>query len=168
LPTAQVYVVHPDATDPLSIVRSAVQYRRERVRERAWSEGDEAWAVFDGDEHIDANSHNWNDAVQTADSNRINLAVSNPCFELWYLLHYQDQFAQLSREDAEHRIRDRLGDYEKANGYWPDPLEPLTEEAIRRARRLADRLVAEGAGRHSNPSTDVFNLVESLLKLRSE
>jgi hypothetical protein len=168
LPTAQVYVVHPNATDPLSIVRAAIDYRRQRVRERAWSAGDSAWAVFDGDEHRNANPHNWNDAIQTADIQGINLAVSNPCFELWYLLHYQDQFAQLSREAAERRICDHLGEYEKAKVYWPDPLGPLTDEAIGRARRLADRLVADGARRHSNPSTDVFNLVESLLELQSE
>jgi len=168
LPTAQVYVVHPNATDPLSIVRAAIDYRRQRVREHAWSTGDSAWAVFDGDEHQHADPHNWNDAIQTADSQGINLAVSNPCFELWYLLHYQDQFAQLSREDAERRISGHLGEYQKAKVYWPDPLEPLTQEAIGRARQLADRLVADGGRRHSNPSTDVFNLVESLLELQSE
>jgi hypothetical protein len=168
LPTAQVYVVHPDATDPLSIVHAAIEYRRERLQERAWVEGDSAWAVFDGDEHRGANPHNWNDAIQTADSKHINLAVSNPCFELWYLLHYQDQFAQLSRDEAIQRIRNHLGEYEKARVYWPDPLGPFTAEALERAKGLARRLAAEGAERHVNPSTDLFQLVESLLNLERE
>src|SRR4051812_40644621 len=66
LPTLQVQVVHPDATDPLSIVRAAIHLRRARKSERAWDRQDRAWAVFDGDEHRDGNPANWNDAIQIA------------------------------------------------------------------------------------------------------
>lgn len=95
LSTFQVRVVHPDATDPLSIVNAAINYVSLESRDQ-WTKDDTAWAVFDGDEHRDSNPHNWNDAVQRAKSHGINLAISNPCFELWYLLYYQDQFAKLS------------------------------------------------------------------------
>jgi hypothetical protein len=66
LPTLQVLVVHPDATDPYSIVCKAVEYRKMRISEKAWSIEDSAWAVFDGDEHKDNNPANWNDAIQLA------------------------------------------------------------------------------------------------------
>jgi hypothetical protein len=66
LPTLQIFVVHPDATDPRSIVRAAVEERRKRRADRSWMDKDEAWAVFDGDEHIISNPANWNDALQIA------------------------------------------------------------------------------------------------------
>lgn len=168
LPTLQIFVEHPDATDPRSIVRAAIEYRRERKAGRAWTAGDEAWAVFDGDEHILGNPANWNDALQTAAGNQIRLAVSNPSFELWYLLHYQEQGGNLSRQDALRLLRTRLGKYEKAHRLWPVPLQPLTADAIRRAKLLAARAEADGRQPHTNPCTSVCELVESLLALAEE
>lgn len=168
LRTLQIVVKHPDATDPRSIVRAVIDYRKERRAERAWTAGDEAWAVFDGDEHILCNRDNWNDALQTAAGNQIRLAVSNPSFELWYLLHYQEQGANLSRHDALRLLRRHIENYEKASRLWPVPLEPLTTEAIRRAKQLARRAEADGLQPHTNPCTGVCELVESLLALAEE
>lgn len=167
LPTLQVHVVHPDGTDPLTIVRAAIRYRQDRTLERAWTGDDSAWAVFDGDEHRDHNPHNWNDAIQLAGSKNIHLAVSNPSFELWYLLHYHDQRAQLTRVDALVLLRQYLQDYRKAMVLWP-ALKALTPEAIARAKRLAERAVLDGAEAYRNPSTSVCELVESLLTLEHE
>jgi hypothetical protein len=129
LPTLQVVVVHPDATDPLGIVRYAIDFRRDRVIEKTWTKEDSVWAVFDGDEHRLENPTNWNDAVQLAGSKQVQLAISNPCFEFWYLLHYQDQSASLTRDEAQRLLRRHIYDYEKWKVLWPDPLEPRTDAA---------------------------------------
>ena len=168
LPTLHIFVVHPNATDPRSIVRAAIEYRRERKADKTWTAGDEAWAVFDGDEHMLSNPANWNDALQTARNNQIQLAVSNPSFEFWYLLHYQEHGGNLSRQDALRLLRRHIENYEKADKLWPVPLEPLTAEAIQRAKQLARRAEADGLKPHSNPCTGVCELVESLLKLAEE
>jgi hypothetical protein len=168
LPTLHIFVVHPNATDPRSIVRAAIEYRRERKADKTWTTGDEAWAVFDGDEHILSNPANWNDALQIARDNKIRLAVSNPSFEFWYLLHYQDRGGKLSRQDALRLLRKHIENYEKANKLWPEPLQPLTADAVRRARQLARRAEADGLQPHANPCTSVCELVESLLALVEE
>jgi hypothetical protein len=168
LPTLRVFVVHPDATDPLSIVQAAIDYRQARKNERAWTTGDRAWAVFDGDEHRLENPANWNDAIQRAQSKEIHLAISNPCFEFWYLLHYREHAANLTRHEAQRLLRSHIADYEKANKLWPVPLEPLTTEAIRRAKQLARRAEADGLHLHHNPCSTVSELVESLLALAEE
>ena len=46
---------------------------------------DAVWCVFDVDEHPQIA-----DARQMARANGIELAISNPCFELWLLLHFRD------------------------------------------------------------------------------
>ncbi|MFN2453274.1 MAG: RloB family protein [Pyrinomonadaceae bacterium] len=168
LPTLRVYVVHPDATDPLSIVRAAIEYRQARKDERAWAKEDTAWAVFDGDEHREANPDRWNDAIQIARSKDIHLAVSNPCFELWYLLHYRSHTADITRQKAFHLLKSHISDYEKAKTLWPSPLESLTDEAIQRARQLASRAETDELQLFTNPYTSVYELVESLLALDKE
>lgn len=168
LPTLRIHVVHPDATDPRSIVRAAIDYRQERKSERSWTAGDRAWAVFDGDEHRLENPANWNDAIQIAASKDIKLAVSNPSFELWYLLHYREHVGPLTRQDALRLLREHIENYQKADRLWPVPLQPLTAEAISRAKRIAERATADGLPPHTNPCTGVCDLVESLLALAEE
>ena len=167
LPTLQVKVVHPKATDPLSIVNEAIDLISQQSRDQ-WSSDDSAWAVFDGDEHRDKNPDNWNDAIQRAKSRKTNLAVSNPCFELWYLLHYQDQLAKLSRHEATKRLLVHLPNYDKAEIYWPHPLERLSQAAVERAMRLAQKIDAGGNDVYCNPSTYVFHLFSSLAALDEE
>jgi len=168
LPTLRITVVHPDATDPRSIVQAAIDYRQARRNEKAWMAGDQAWAVFDGDEHRLDNPANWNDALQLAQGKEIHLAISNPCFEFWYLLHYREHAAHLARQEARHLLRSHIADYEKADKLWPAPLQPLTAEAIRRAKQLARRAETDGLQRHTNPCTTVSELVENLLALAEE
>jgi hypothetical protein len=167
LPTLQVEVVHPDATDPLSIVRAAIRLRQNRVHDRAWTQGDSAWAVFDGDEHKDANPDNWNDALQIAKSKQIHLAISNPSFEFWYLLHYGTVMAQLARAEALRRLLQHIPHYQKGLVLWPE-LQPLTQDAITRARRLKERAITDGLDPFTNPCSSVYELVESILTLREE
>jgi hypothetical protein len=112
LPTVTVQVVHSGATDPRSIVRKALELRKEREQEQRWSTEDTAWAVFDGDEHRLHDPANWNDAFQIA-GKKVRLAVSNPCFEFWYLLHYQDQQGYLDRDTARRILKTYLPTYEK-------------------------------------------------------
>jgi hypothetical protein len=168
LPTLRVLVVRPYGTDPLTIVRTALNHKRERERERTWTKKDSAWAVFDGDEHKLENLVNWNNAIQLAERNEIRLAISNPCFEFWYLLHFRDHSGNLSRIDASRLLRQYIAQYEKADVLWPVPLQPLTTQAINRAKQLAARASANELEPHTNPCTGVCDLVESLLRLEQE
>jgi hypothetical protein len=165
LPTARVFVTHA-GSDPRSVVRAAIEAREEQKYAGRWFPGDSAWAVFDGDEHKDREGGaNWNDALQLAEAHAIRLAVSNPCFELWYLLHYEDQTAHLTRQQAQRRLRTHVPNYDKAQRLFPTPLQVLTPEAIRRAAALAARTEPELVGEHPNPSCGVYELVKLLLEL---
>lgn len=164
IPKELVPVRHANATDPLSIVTRAVEVRQTFRAGGLWTPDDEAWAVFDGDEHMRDRRESWNAALQLAVRKGIRLAISNPCFELWYLLHYQEQNGHLSPQQAFRLLRTHINDYEKPKRLWPDPLQDLTATAIARARQLAQRARADELRPHANPCTGVCELVESLLR----
>jgi hypothetical protein len=80
--TVQVRI-HDRHGVPLTLVRWAADLKR-AAESAARKEGDsfvafdEVWCVFDVDDHP-----NLNDTRQLARARGIDLAVSNPCFELW-------------------------------------------------------------------------------------
>jgi len=115
---------------------------------------DEVWCVFDIDEHP-----NVADARQQARDNDIKLAVSNPCFELWALLHFQHQSAFLSRQTAQRKLKEHLPQYEKSLPF--DHLHSGYEQAVERARELDHRCETAGCP-GDNPSTGVHVLTEHI------
>jgi hypothetical protein len=162
----QVVIVPHEGTDPPTIVRAVEEQRAELRRERRWDdEVDTAWAVFDDDDHQTHRPAQWNDALQRARDRNIRLVVSNPCFELWYLLHFQDQNGALTRQTAVQLLRQHVLEYEKATVLFPDPLQERTEQACQRAQQLLGRAARDELGDFSNPSTNVHLLVRHLLEL---
>ncbi len=86
----------PEQGVPLTLVKRAVQRARD-------DEVDECWCVFDVE--WPRNHPNLPEAMQLAKAHGIRLAISNPCFELWLALHFEDCGAFMSTEDAERRSR---------------------------------------------------------------
>lgn len=164
----KIIVVKPQGSDPLGVVREAVDERAERQHNQQWVEEDMAWAVFDGDEHIANNRDNWRGALRLAQESDIRLAISNPSFEYWYLLHYQDQTGHLTRQRAIRLLKDHLPMYEKAHALYQGELQPRTAEAVNRAKRAARLADANDLTAYSNPCTHVWELVEILLSLQKE
>ena len=81
--------IAPGRGVPLTLVERAV------ARRSGDPEVDECWCVFD----VEWPRHhpNLEKALQLADAHGVRVAVSNPCFELWLLLHFQDQTAYLDK-----------------------------------------------------------------------
>jgi hypothetical protein len=131
------------------------QYDRYAQKERdAFLAYDEIWCVFDVDEHAKLA-----DARQQARDNGIELAVSNPCFELWALLHFQSQTAYLERQAARSRLKTHLPGYDKDIPFAR--LRAGYEEAVRRAAHLESRC-EERRCPGDNPSTGVHRLTERI------
>jgi hypothetical protein len=152
----------PGHSSPEHVLRMLAAFD-ERYRIRP---GDALWLVADRDRQ------SWSDEmlsdVATAcRQRRYLLAISNPCFELWLLLHFEDVPSQPEPRRLElHQNQDGLlkrliaarrrpytSDFEMCAPYVPD--------AIRRARALEtnpeDRW-PQGLGTH------VYRLVEDLLR----
>ncbi|WP_433891312.1 RloB family protein [Streptomyces sp. CA-111067] len=88
----------------------------------------------------------------------IEVAVSNPCFELWLLLHFADHTAHAATYKAllPYLQRHRPG-YDKTRVDFADYRDGWRAAGVR-ARRLAD----EGRECEVNPATGVWRLVERI------
>ncbi|MBD5382404.1 MAG: RloB domain-containing protein [Clavibacter sp.] len=137
---------------PLTLVESA-------VAARARDEASEYWCVFDV-EWPRQHPH-LHEAFELARTRSIRLAVSNPCFEIWLILHMSEHGSHLDNDDARRRRRDLDGAGDKhvdAAAYLP-----LRAVAAGRARALELRHERESSLMpHNNPSTSVYQLVESI------
>ena len=150
-------------TAPMTLVEKAREDMRQmkRIRRTADRPYDEVWCVFDRDAHVHVPK-----ALNEARQSDIQIAFSDPCFELWLVLHAQDQTRQLDRHAANQLARD-LGLVDKKNkkdvpaSAW-SVLEPGYADAEARAKALAKGHVSGGSSPHSNPSSDVWRLVEIL------
>lgn len=144
---------------PKTLVERAVERKKEAEREARSRRDpflayDEVWCVFDVDDH-----HHLTEARQQARDNGIGLAVSNPCFEIWALLHFQDQTAFIQSGAVQSRLRRHLPGYEKDLPF--DRLHPGYEKAVARAQEL-DRRCESAACPGDNPSTGVHLLTERI------
>jgi hypothetical protein len=159
---------HQGKTDPRSIIERAIEKRQEMKQDRAWTQGDTAWAVFDGDEHIEQSPENWKSAIALAKKQKIQLAITNPCFELWYLIHFRDHFSQITRDRVINLLVKHIPNYDKSMCLYPEPLKPLTEQAIQRAEQIAAQIQRDELDEHSNPCcSGLPKLVQSLLRLEN-
>ncbi len=149
----------PAAGVPMTIVRRAKQEKREAER-RAAKERDEylrydqIWGVFDIDDHPDVAR-----AKSMARANDIKLAVSNPCVELWLLLHFAEQPGAKERRELRRRVKKYLPAYDKHIDFME--CQEGYHDAVRRARGLDESADAESeSGR--NPTTGFWRLTESI------
>jgi hypothetical protein len=144
---------------PKTLVERAVELKKEAAREAKRQKDDflaydEVWCVFDIDEHPLLP-----EARQQARDNGISLAISNPCFELWALLHFRDQTAAETRQKVRSLLKSHIPRYDKE---LPAPtLIPLLEQAMQRARHL-DHLAELAGAPGKNPSTGVHLLMERI------
>jgi hypothetical protein len=115
---------------------------------------DEVWCVFDIDEHPGVP-----DAKQQARDNGIELAISNPCFELWMLLHFRDQRAYIDRSAVQGECAKYLPGYEKRVPFAK--LHPKYGEALERAVALDAWQQTRGC-EGLNPWTGIHRLTEKI------
>jgi len=151
--------VEPGAGVPKTLVERAKQLKNEAQREArrqsdAFLRYDAVWCVFDVDEHPHIP-----DAKQQAQANAIRTAISNPCFELWLLIHFQDQTAFIDRKVARRELKKYIPDYDKSVDY--ESIKHLTGVAMDRAEKL-DKIHENNQTNGGNPSSGVRLLVFEL------
>ncbi len=103
-------------------------------------DGDQFWLVLDCDHWI-ASGHIKNLVWVMSECRRkdIRVALSQPCFELWLLLHF-DEFPtenDLSRADLERRIRKLVGSYDKTKVYKLPVDNDRVKTAVKRSKDRA-------------------------------
>lgn len=137
------------AVSPPRLVQLAAAHRDRRP-----DAFDEVWCVVDVDDFDIAA------AVAEAARSRVSLAVSNPCFEVWLLLHHADCRSYCNGyPDVAARLKRYVPAYDKAALRFGDYAAGV-EGALKRARELDPT----GRDHGRNPSTGVWRLVETLME----
>lgn len=155
--------VIPNCGVPKTLVEYAVERKREADRQARQHRDpflryEQIWCVFDVDSHP-----NLPDAKQQARDNGLLLAISNPCFELWILLHFQDHFSEQDRVQIRHLCKKYIPEYGKEVPYGK--IWPFYELALGRAVKL-ERMHEQRDTPGGNPSTGVHRLTEALRNVR--
>lgn len=160
-----VEIIYEDGEgDPQFVVTIARDFKTKAAR-RAQSENDSnldfdrVWCVIDVDDHSRLHQ-----AKIMAQDHGIELAISNPSFELWLLLHL--------RESPGARKQDAIRSLLKQKQHWPTyqkevlavhfkDCEEGYHQAVTRAKKL-DELAAGIGEPGKNPSTGVYRLTEEI------
>lgn len=153
---------------PTSVVARAIDTLRERKNEarrnRDSFEKFEVWALFDRDNFSPAMI---TEAFRLAKVNGIEVAHSNPCFELWGLMHFSCQARPGHHHDVHRALREQIPTYHHENNpkFCPKLLQEKYNQAVKNSEKaLSDRLNEGTPHPEGDPSTTVHVLTERIRK----
>ena len=156
-------VIHVDCikskhhSSPLQVLKRM----EDCLKRETLKNSDEAWLVVDKDQWMDeqlAQLHTW-----SQDADNYGFALSNPKFEYWLLLHFEDGTNIGSSGECSSRLKRYLPAYDKGldvRNITPD----MINDAIHRAK-ARDNPPCEDWPRTFG-STTVYKLVENILSER--
>ncbi len=145
---------------PTTLVSDALERSRIAKREARKGGGDvydSIWVMFDHDDHHDVRAQ-----VDRAEQAGLRVAFSNPCIELWFLLHFKDQTAYIDRARAQSLCRPYLGAGKALSEAGFATMLTNYETARDRAQRLEGIHQGNGNWLHDNPGSTVWRLIEEI------
>ena len=143
---------------PMTVVDRAIQELEDL--QRPLSRKDSVWVMFDKDEHP-----RFQEAKRTARSKGVHLAVSNPCFEIWGIYHYQDWQSEIERHLCQKKLEELCSSYNRRLGKIfanEDIIKNKYRDAIENAEKSLDSRRQED-NPEGNPSTSVHCLIKTIL-----
>ncbi|WP_394027691.1 RloB family protein [Desulfovibrio falkowii] len=147
---------------PEQLVNEAIA-AKERVKDNYYNE---VWLVFDKD---DIAPQVILDARSKAINNGINVAFSNECFELWLLLHFQDDGWQVPRRELPAALDAHLRGYSNDKSISDKHFKQLRAtlpDAVRRACWLDKNKELDG-DLETCPYTSVHELVKTFCSCKT-
>ena len=115
-------------SSPPQVLRRMAEY----LRRESLKESDEAWLVVDKDQWTDEQLHQLHAWAQSSEN--YGLALSNPKFEYWLLLHFEDGAGVSSSHACSERLKRYLPNYDKDIG--PGKItRGMIANAIQRAKQ---------------------------------
>ncbi len=159
LSSVSIEIKHGNSA-PISVVDYAIKLREQRKQSATRVPYDSIWCVMD----VEIPRHESLDrACQKARDNHLNLALSNPCFEYWYLLHFErTSRCMQSVHEVTQLLRQYTPNYSKSDPEYFAQVNPHTETAIANAEAIISERHYEDDLRDCNPSTHVHLLVKEL------
>jgi len=148
-------------TDPANLVKFAL--RQIEKYDLDLDNGDQVWCVFDTDRNTDENIRK----AESLAGTKVKLCLSNPCFEIWYLIHFGYFNNTISTAELQRKLKTYIKDYEKTKDCF-NLLLAKRDDAIKYAKKLNQEhqtAKTKLLSTKSNPSTQVVQLVEYILEV---
>jgi hypothetical protein len=143
---------------PEKVLERINKFARDKIFDK---ERDECWLVIDFDSWT---VKKLSRIYQKCENNNYNLAVSNPCFELWLNLHQDNPKTPQKCSDCLKELKKLLGNYSK-NNFDVDKLIENVEKAISKAEQLQKN---ETEALPTETGTHVYKLVVKLIENTEE
>ncbi|MCL2607248.1 MAG: RloB family protein [Methanomassiliicoccaceae archaeon] len=143
---------HRRGQDPDSIKRWV-----EETMGKVSNKNDIVWILIDKDAN---SSEKLYELKRWCDAKGFRLALSNPQFEYWYVLHFDYLHTNVNKETLQNLLEKYLkcSRYEKGECYSKE-LSPHTDKAIKHAERLREEIDKDKYCDH-NPFTNVDSLIK--------
>jgi hypothetical protein len=127
---------------------------------------DEVWCVLDVENQ--ENHKAIIKAISLADKNKINLCLSNPSFEIWFLAHFtRTSRSFLHADDVieelnKHWKNELKSSYSKTSSDHHQKLQDKKLTAIKNAKEVYEKDHKNKQRHEKNSSTEVYQLIEKL------
>lgn len=127
-----------------------------RKYKREFGKQDQVWLVFDKDEHDEVEQ-----TLTVCREKGIKTAFSNPCFEVWLILHHEDYDRDEHRHETQKHCEKVCSGYDRKSRKLPqmDYLMNKVEDAEQRADKLEKARKTDGG---SAPITTVHKLTSAM------
>jgi len=175
LSVVQIKITPGAHFDPRHVIQTADDLRKDHARRARKgllavnepAQYDHVWAVVDTD--VAVRNQIWNNVQQLANTKKVKLAHSTPCFEYWLLLHIAGYTTRSNLHNgaaAKAAVKQALGGNYSTNATtaraamgtffekWPD--------AVGHAEKVRQYHQKANAALPANPSTEVDRLVRTL------
>lgn len=147
-------------TDPMSLIKFAKKKSKDYSID--YKNGDRVYCVYDVNGNSDELLEN---ARKKASGEGISIGLSNPCFELWFLLHYTYYTSRCSCNELIDKLKEYMPNYTKNLDIFDD-LVPLQRNALINAKKLVEyhknqkKAESRVPIRETGPLTSVYEIVE--------
>lgn len=141
--------------------RSLLRYARAQVC-KDFPQATIVWLMYDKDDFPHDDFDNTQHSAESKKDHReYKVAWSNECIELWFILHFQQLFSHIEREQY-YEILKEYFPYEKNLENIYHILKDKTHIAIANAKTLYESYEKNTPPSHRTPATRVYELVEYL------
>jgi RloB-like protein len=139
-------------------VKARMAELRQEQRGDPSAKADTIWAVFDQDNHLKVA-----EAIAGCESAGAQVAYSNPCFEVWLILHYEDYHAPDDHHQVQKRYKELDPAYEPKGSKIPNCAALM--EKVEQAENFAEnqcKCREEEGSPLGRPSTTVYHLTRAI------
>lgn len=150
-------------TDPISMI----EVLNKEVKKLTEKE-DIAFCIFDSDVSVSKNIQ-ISKAKNKINNKKIKLIMSSPCIEIWFLNHFQySTRCYNSNDEVIKELKKYIKSYNKGKDIFED-INGKIHSAIDNSKNMEKYHLELGRASHTiecNPSTDVYKVVEEIMKYK--